>query len=117
MLKRECQRLGLPIVTTHELRKTFASLMENEYEAPRRVVAALLGHGVSNVTDGYSHTFTSQLTKWMLGYYSQVSTSCTTNFCRTEVERAGSVEPKVENWLADKDSNLDSYHQKVESYH
>lgn len=56
----------------HLLRHTFASLLENELEAPRRIVGALVGHAGKGVGDVYSHTFTRQLLKWTTLYWEKI---------------------------------------------
>ena len=82
LLNKEAKALGLPHIGTHDLRHTFTSLLENEFEAPRRVVDAILGRAESGTTDDYSHTTWQQLTRWTDKYWDRVSTSLTTEKCR-----------------------------------
>ena len=82
-LRKESQELGLPPMGTHDLRHTFTSLLENEFEAPRRVVDAILGRAGSGTTDSYSHTFREQLQRWQTVYWERVSTQSTTEKRRT----------------------------------
>lgn len=53
MLARECEFLGLPVTTTHLLRKTFATELDN-MGCPRGVLKGLLGHSPKDSTDGYA---------------------------------------------------------------
>ena len=108
ILARESVRLGLPKMGTHDLRHTFTSLMENEFEAPRRVVDAILGRAGSGTTDMYSHTVRSQLQRWMQTFWDRVSTSTTTNKCRSSENMEGSIRTYVRKWCPGKDSNLHS---------
>jgi integrase len=108
ILARESVRLGLPKMGTHDLRHTFTSLMENEFEAPRRVVDAILGRAGSGTTDSYSHTFRSQLGRWMQTYWERVSTSTTTERCRSSESVEGSTRTYGWRWCPGKDSNLHS---------
>jgi len=95
-LRAACEAAGIPCVSPHELRHTFISLLENEIEAPRPVVMALAGHARSNVTDGYSHTFSQQLLRWMGRYWDQVSTACSPECWATGAKPIGSVEPAIQ---------------------
>ena len=70
-------------MSTHDLRHTFTSLLENQFEAPRRVVDAILGRAESGKADSYSHTFNEQLAKWAQTYWQKVSAKSTTEKCRT----------------------------------
>ena len=105
-LCRESVALGLPQMGTHDLRHTFTSLMENEFEAPRRVVDAILGRKGSGTTDMYSHTFRSQLEKWMNTYWERVSTSTTTKKCRSKGYYLNLGRTEEWDWCPGKDSNL-----------
>jgi len=73
LLAEACERAGIERVSPYQLRHTFISLIENDVEAPRRVVQALAGHARNTITDGYSHTFVRQLEKWMKAYWERVS--------------------------------------------
>jgi integrase len=90
-LAEACERAGLghyedrsgkqafiPMVTPHELRHTFISLMENEIEAPPAIVACLAGKSYGGPNKGYSHTHRKQLERWMQKFWDQASTSLTT---------------------------------------
>lgn len=57
-LDRMCRRAGLPHVTSHELRHSFASVLLNEDEQNLYTVSKLLGHSSSDVTwKRYIHVF------------------------------------------------------------
>lgn len=57
-LDRMCRRAGLPHITTHELRHSFASILLNEDEQNLYTVSKLLGHSSSDVTwKRYIHIF------------------------------------------------------------
>jgi len=75
-LKIACEAAEVPVVTPHELRHTFISLMDNEVEAPRTVVMALAGHSAKTTTDGYSHVKNDQKLRWMERYWERSSTKC-----------------------------------------
>ena len=66
------KRAGIPRVTAHEFRHTFISLLENEWEAPPSIVAALAGKTDDRVTSGYSLSHRTQLEKWMKSFWSEV---------------------------------------------
>ncbi len=68
-LQEACKKAGIPIITPHELRHTFISLLENEMEAPAAVVAALAGKKDNRVTSGYSHTHQIQMKKWLSAHF------------------------------------------------
>lgn len=89
-LKAACLAAGVPIVSPHELRHTFISLMDNEVEAPRTVVMALAGHVAQSTTDGYSHVKNEQKLRWVEKFWDQVSTACSPESWATRVERTGS---------------------------
>jgi len=72
-LHAACDAAGIERVSPHELRHTFISLMENELEAPQRIVEALSGKAKSGATAGYSHTQRHQLLKWMELYWDRAS--------------------------------------------
>lgn len=72
-LRRACLEAGVPIVSPHELRHTFISLMDNELEAPRTVVMALAGHSPQTTTDGYSHVRVEQKLRWMERYWARTA--------------------------------------------
>lgn len=69
------ERAFIPLVSPHELRHTFVSLMENDLEIPARVVQALAGKGAKR---SYSHAETKQMLKAMERYWEKVSTALTT---------------------------------------
>lgn len=57
-LDRMCRRAGLPHITSHELRHSFASVLLNEDEQNLYTVSKLLGHSSSEVTwKRYIHIF------------------------------------------------------------
>lgn len=57
-LDRMCQRAGLPHITSHELRHSFASVLLNEDEQNLYTVSKMLGHSSSEVTwKRYIHIF------------------------------------------------------------
>ena len=57
-LDRMCKRAGLPHITSHELRHSFASVLLNEDEQNLYTVSKLLGHSSSDVTwKRYIHIF------------------------------------------------------------
>jgi integrase len=80
MLASACLRADVPIISPHELRHTFISLLENELEAPTAIVAALAGKSHKSVTAGYSHTHRQQLEKWLARHFERV---------QREVEKVG----------------------------
>lgn len=88
-LKTACTRAEMPVVSPHELRHTFISLMDNEVEAPRTVVMALAGHSARSTTDGYSHVKIEQKRRWMERFWDQVSTSCSPEEWATRAKMAG----------------------------
>jgi integrase len=88
-LNAACVLAEIPVVTPHELRHTFISLMDNEIEAPRTVVMALAGHAAQSTTDGYSHVKSEQKLRWMERYWDHVSTACSPNFGATASENVG----------------------------
>lgn len=75
-LRIACKLAKVPVVSPHELRHTFISLMDNEIEAPRTVVMALAGHSPQTTTDGYSHTKIEQKKRWLEKLWEQMSTAC-----------------------------------------
>ncbi|MBX3112763.1 MAG: site-specific integrase [Fimbriimonadaceae bacterium] len=89
-LKAACVTAGVPVVSPHELRHTFISLMDNEVEAPRTVVMALAGHVAQSTTDGYSHVKNEQKLRWVEKLWDQVSTACSPETWATRVEISGS---------------------------
>ncbi len=66
----------MPVVTPHELRHTFISLVDSEIEAPRTVVMSLVGHSPKSTTDGYSHVKNEQKLLWMEILWDRVSADC-----------------------------------------
>lgn len=82
----------IPLVSPHELRHTFISLMENELEAPPRIVACLAGRKYNGPNAGYSHTHETQLLRWMTRYWEQASSFACRTDCRTEGQTPGSIE-------------------------
>lgn len=88
-LRLACLKAEIPIVTPHELRHTFISLMDNEVEAPRTVVMALAGHSPQTTTDGYSHVKVEQKLRWMERLWTQMSTSCSPEGWATKPKIAG----------------------------
>ena len=78
-----CKKAGIEIISAHELRHTFISLMENDLEAPRRVVQTIVGHKGREITDVYSHTQRAQLLKWMNKFWERVSTDSCPTICPT----------------------------------
>ncbi len=78
-LRTACQNAGIGIVTPHELRHTFISLMDNEVEAPRTVVMSLAGHAPQTTTDGYSHEKAEQKLRWMERFWAVLQESAETS--------------------------------------
>lgn len=78
-LRIACERAEVPVVSPHELRHTFISLMDNEVEAPRTVVMALAGHAPQSTTDGYSHVKMEQKLRWMERYWERLTSVETTS--------------------------------------
>lgn len=72
---RRGKRVFIPLITPHEWRHTFISLLENELEAPDAIVASLAGRKHEGKNAGYSHTHRTQLEKWMIRFWDRVSTS------------------------------------------
>ena len=57
-LKPDLAAAGLPDLTLHELRHTFASIMLHEWHVPPAVVQEMLGHESITLTMGlYGHLF------------------------------------------------------------
>ncbi len=55
-LKPDLERAGLPVLTLHELRHTFASIMLHEWKVPTAVVQEMMGHESMRMTvDLYGH--------------------------------------------------------------
>ncbi len=73
-------KVFVPLVSNHELRHTFISLMENDLEVPGKVVEDLSGKANKRKTKGYSHTEMAQLEKAMGRYWERLS---------KELERGG----------------------------
>lgn len=88
-LRAACVKAEVPVVSPHELRHTFISLMDNEIEAPRTVVMALAGHSAQSTTDGYSHVKSEQKLRWMELLWDQMSTACSPEMWATTAENAG----------------------------
>ncbi len=90
-LKIACAKGEVPVVSPHELRHTFISLMDNEVEAPRTVVMALAGHAAQSTTDGYSHVKSEQKMRWMECFWNQMSTTCSPEMWATKAQKLGST--------------------------
>ncbi|MHB8637441.1 MAG: tyrosine-type recombinase/integrase [Fimbriimonadaceae bacterium] len=90
-LKAACLLARVPVVSPHELRHTFISLMDNEIEAPRTVVMALAGHAAQTTTDGYSHVKSEQKLRWMERFWNQASTICSPEIWATNSSLVGSL--------------------------
>ncbi len=86
-LKIACAKAEIPVVSPHELRHTFISLMDNEVEAPRTVVMALAGHAAQSTTDGYSHVKSEQKKRWMERFWNQMSTACSPEMWATWTQK------------------------------
>lgn len=71
-------RKFVPLISPHELRHTFISLMENNLEVPRRVVEQLAGKHSKSKIGSYSHADIADMRKAMERYWDQVSTALTT---------------------------------------
>ena len=84
-----CRKAEVPVVSPHELRHTFISLMDNEVEAPRTVVMALAGHAAQSTTDGYSHVKNEQKLRHMERFWTQMSTACSPEEWATKPKIAG----------------------------
>lgn len=54
-----------PGYSAHKFRHMLVSLLENELEAPRRVVSAIVGHADQDVTSRYSHSNLEQQRRWL----------------------------------------------------
>lgn len=78
----------IPLVTFHELRHTFISLMENELEIPRRIVEMLAGKAAKGKMGTYSHADMAQMTRAMNRYGERLSTELTTELT-TELRVSG----------------------------
>lgn len=73
-LHRELKELlstlpDFPMITPHELRHTFITLLENEIEAPHPVVCALAGKAYRSATSAYNHASPKLLRKWSEKYW------------------------------------------------
>lgn len=68
-LQAACKRAGVPIITPHNLRHTFISIMENEVVAPIRVVEELAGKAKRGNTAGYSQAQDETKRDWMRKYW------------------------------------------------
>lgn len=88
-LRLACVKAEIPVVTPHELRHTFISLMDNEVEAPRTVVMALASHSPQTTTDGYSHVMAEQKLRWMERLWTQMSMICIPEEWATETKKSG----------------------------
>lgn len=56
----DLERAGLPYVTLHELRHTFASIMLHEWRAPPAIVSKMMGHkSIAFTFDLYGHLIPS----------------------------------------------------------
>lgn len=74
-LQAACKRAGVPVITPHNLRHTFISLMENEVVAPIRVVEELAGKAKRGNTAGYSQAQDETKRDWMRKYWEKAKTS------------------------------------------
>lgn len=74
-LKIACKKAEVPIVSPHELRHTFITIMENELECPASILKEIVGHAKDRVTGGYSHPRMDQKRKWMQKYWQHVSSA------------------------------------------
>lgn len=59
------ERLGLPRITPHGLRHTFASIMEADLGAPEPVVRRIMGHAGRDVHSGYTHASDASVREWL----------------------------------------------------
>ncbi len=89
-LKIACEKAGVKVVSPHDLRHTFISLMDNEVRAPRMVTMAIVGHPAKTMTDGYSHVTNQQIFEWLEKYMKQMSTACNPKSETTITKTAGS---------------------------
>lgn len=69
-LKKACEDAKVPVITPHETRHTFISLMENVLRTPDAMVAAIVGKEDKRVTGGYSHAHETEIRKELSVYYS-----------------------------------------------
>jgi len=68
-LKQACMWADLEPIGPHAMRHSFITAMENELEAPRRVVQALVGHAGKEITDGYSKVSLEAKNRWMQRFH------------------------------------------------
>lgn len=69
LLKAECARLDLPVISPHELRHAFITILEDDLEAPQPVVCALTGKSYKGQTADYLHHRMTSKEKWMSKYW------------------------------------------------
>lgn len=72
-LQAACVRAKIDPISPHILRHTFISLMENDIEAPLRIVEELAGKSKVGNTAAYSHARLEQKRKWMTKFWGRVS--------------------------------------------
>src|SRR5204862_475399 len=63
-LLRELKLVAWPGFHTHLLRHTFVSVMENELECPRRIVAQIAGKARKGEMDRYSSSYSARRQVW-----------------------------------------------------
>jgi integrase len=78
----------IPLITAHELRHTFISILENELECPPAIVAALAGKKYGGPNQGYSHPTQAQLAKWTERYWQRIQESSVYDLTTKEVSSA-----------------------------
>lgn len=85
-LQEAAAKAKLGKLTPHELRHSFISILENELEAPQRIVESLAGKAKQGNTASYNHMSLAPLERWMTKLWDQVSTAIRQIECRTEAE-------------------------------
>lgn len=76
-LKAVAKDCGIETFHTHLLRHTFISLMENELECPRRIVAQIAGKAKKGEMDRYSQSSMRRRKEWAAIYADELTKSTT----------------------------------------
>lgn len=63
-LEAKCRRIGLPPLTTHKLRHSFSTWLD-ENGCPRSVRLALMGQSTKAVQDRYNHASPEKMREWL----------------------------------------------------
>jgi integrase len=77
------ERKFVALISPHELRHTFVSLMENDLEVPRRVVEAISGKGASGKIGTYSHADIKQMERAMGRLWDRIVSELSDDQART----------------------------------